>query len=64
MNERTINDRTNEQTMSEWTNDQMNNRTILVLVLCFCEGGSGGEGVRYHEMAWSGLEGRPLPLYL
>jgi hypothetical protein len=30
--------------MNMWTNDQMNDRTILVLVLFLCESGSRVEG--------------------
>jgi hypothetical protein len=37
----------------------MNDRTILVFVLCLCGSGSGGES--FHEMAWGGLRGDPCP---
>jgi hypothetical protein len=46
--------------MNRWTNDRMNDRTILVLVLCLCGSGSGGE-VSWHEMAWGGLRGGTCP---
>jgi hypothetical protein len=66
MNDRT-NDRmirrTNEQTKNRWTNDRMNDRTILVLV-CACVGVGVGVcvgGESCHEMAWCGLMGGPCP---
>jgi hypothetical protein len=52
----------NEQTMNRWTNDRMNDRMILVLVLCLCGRGSEG-GVSCHEMAWGGLRGGPGPSF-
>jgi hypothetical protein len=59
-NDRTIG-RTNEQTKNRWTNDRMNDRTILVLVLCLCGSWNGRVGGSCHEMAWCGLRGGPCP---
>jgi hypothetical protein len=67
MNERTMNDqtndrtigRTNKQTKNRWTNDRRT--TERSLCLCGMWWGGGGLGESCLEMAWGGLRGGPWP---